>query len=244
MLSFKIYKFLAAIFTPDLGSIKSAAFLNTVLELLGDRLDGEPTILPLPQDVPADIPRIILSSADKKWSLQISLVRTDLFYEPAVEDPLTEDVASFGLVASSFFSAYQQKLDLRVQRFAFITERRSQEDTPASYIVEKFCMEELREEGRPFYNVRAFGVNSLKRYPWEGFMVNSWVKFRSAHTGNKPEDKFRVIVVHNDLNTLPYDEDPDQEFSPHDMERFFNKAPDELNKILDVYAIPREDNST
>jgi len=244
MLSFKITKFLTAIFTPDLGSIKSATFLNTALELLGDRFDGEPTILPLPQDAPADIPRIILSSADKKWTLQTSLLRTSLFYEPTIDDPVTEDAGSFGLFASNFFTAYQQKLDLRTQRLAFITDRRSQKDTPASYLVEKFCIEELREKGHPFYNTRAFGVDSLKRYPWEGFTVNSWVKFRSAHAGNRPEDKFRVIVIQNDLNTLPYDEEPDQEFSPHDIERFFNKAPEELNKILDVYKVPREDTST
>ena len=244
MLTFKIYKFLAAVFTPDLSEARSARFLNLALELLGKRLDGEPVILPIPQDAPADIPRVLLSSADKKWSLQISLARTNLFYEPTIEDAVRVSVGEFGSVASSFFRPYQEKLDLRVQRLALVTERISQEEAPASYIVDKFCKKELGQKGGPFSNMRGFEVNSLKRYQWEGFKLNSWVKFRSAHRGTKPEDKFRVIVLQNDLNTLPYDEDPEQEFSPQDIERFFYKTPGHLNEVLEVFSVSQEDANT
>lgn len=43
--------------------------------------NGEPTILPVPDDTPLDIPRIILKSKDEKFILNLSYTRIDLYYQ-------------------------------------------------------------------------------------------------------------------------------------------------------------------
>ena len=78
MLDFKIKKFLGSIFTPDFSISNSLNIANVAVEIAGDRLDGPPSILPIPQDAPAEIPRIQLFSSDKNMNITISLQRTNL----------------------------------------------------------------------------------------------------------------------------------------------------------------------
>ena len=231
MLDFRLIKVLCSVFTPDLVVTKSMKFLEVVNELLGDRLDGEPTILPIPQDAPGDIPRVQLASADKVWAVEISLKRTNLHYQPPFGGSM--DLGEFGSIASEFFSNYQKKLDLRVQRLGFVTDRVCPEENAPAIIAERFCKKEYLVEGAPFDRLRGFEVHSLKRYDWKDFMLNSWIKFKSGlHKKHGP-----FVGLHNDLNTIPYEEDQDREFTPDDVTRFFQKIPNHLNEILNLYSL-------
>ena len=67
-----------------LGSIDLADRLKVaeiVRKSLGDILDGTPTILPVPDDAPLEIPRIILPSKDGKIICNISANRFDFIYQ-------------------------------------------------------------------------------------------------------------------------------------------------------------------
>lgn len=232
MLNFRLVKVLSSVFTPDLAVTKAVKFLEVVNELLGDRLDGEPTILPIPQDAPGDIPRIQLASADKMWAMEISLHRTNLHYQPPFSAGESMDSGEFGLIASEFFSNYQRMLDLRVQRLGFVTERVCPEENAAGIIADRFCRKEYLGAGAPFVRLRGFEVHSLKGYDWKNFTLNSWVRFKSGiHKKHGP-----FVSLQNDLNTTPYQEDPDREFTPEDVIRFFERIPHHLNEILGLYS--------
>jgi len=77
---FILSKLQAAVFTPDLNITNSLNLANIINTLLPGKLNGDVSILPIPQDAPAEIPRLQLSSEDGKWKVSISLVRTDLIY--------------------------------------------------------------------------------------------------------------------------------------------------------------------
>lgn len=234
MLNFRIIKFLSAVFTPELDITNHLKFLNFVDETLGDKLDGAPTILPLPQGAPGEIPRIQLTSSDKKWSLNISLVRTDLFYiNPSISDEEMIEISDFSAISSDFFSEYQEKLDLRVQRLAFVTERILPESKTSDYIIDKFCKEEYKKEGRPFNNVKKFEIHSLKKYEWENFHLNSWVRIKSIDY--ESDTIIPTVLLINDLNTLSLKEDLDKTFLSNDIRKYFERIPDHLRGILLKY---------
>ncbi len=236
MLDFRIYKILGSVFTPELNISSSLKIANLVSDLLGNYVGQSPSILPIPQDAPPGIPRILFSSSDKKWKLNISLERTNLFYE--VPPNSTDEVISiddFSSIASDFFGHYQKELGLRVQRIAIVTERSLIQDDALDYILRSFCNEKQIIEGRPFFNTKRFEIHSLKKYPWENFNINSWVRMKFLPIMIGDGETAPAILVVNDLNTFSSDEAPDEAFSADDIKTYFEKAPQHLNKILKLY---------
>jgi hypothetical protein len=236
MLDFRIYKFLASVFTPELNISSSLKIANLVANLLGKYLGETPSILPIPQDAPPEIPRIIFSSPDKKWKLNISLERTNLFYEtPPTSTDKVISTDEFSSIASGFFENYQKGLDLRVQRIAIVTERLAMLEDALDYVLGRFCNEKQITKGRPFFNTKRFEIHSLKKYNWEKFSVNSWVRTKFLPVKIGDGETAPGILVINDLNTLSSDEAREASFSADDIKAYFEKAPQHLRKILKLY---------
>lgn len=237
MTEFRVIKFQGSIFTPDLVISNYLKFMNTVGELQGEVLQGNPTALPIPQDAPAEIPRFQFVSRDGKWMLTISLVRTDLiFFDPS--DPSSAgqtgiDAETFSKKCINFFGNYKDKLDLRVQRLAFVTERISPDDNASNFIIEKFCRADMVREGKPFNNVSRFEIHSLKKYDWGDYRLNSWVRFKAVDL--KTDKTIPCLFLQNDLNTLSVDEDPSQDFPREAIDKFFLGINEQLKDILRKY---------
>ncbi len=232
MYQFQINRLIGVIFTPDFSITNQLKLLNIVASLVGDIFDGQPTVLPIPQDAPPDIPRIQLSSKDDKWRLSISLTRTEIAYLSPFQQINPEMVKRFTSLSSGFFSEYQRSIDVRVQRLAIITDRILFQENASEFIVEKFCKPELKQQGKPFNNTRAFEVHSLKKYEWEGFKINSWVRIRS---NLREKDGAAFVNVTNDVNTLPQKEDPSKQFTLIDINRFFEVFPKHIEGIIEKY---------
>lgn len=237
MLEFRVIKFQGSIFTPDLVISNYLKFMNTVGELQGEVLQGDPTILPIPQEAPAEIPRFQFVSQDGKWMLTISLVRTDLiFFDPS--DPSSTgqvgiDAEIFSKKCSEFFGNYKDKLNLRIQRLAFVTERISPDDNASNFIIEKFCRADKTQEGKPFHNVHRFEIHSFKKYNWGDYHLNSWVRIKAADL--KTDKILPCLFLQNDLNTLSLEEDPSQDFSRKAIDEFFLGINEHLQDILRKY---------
>jgi len=237
MPEFRVIKFQGSIFTPDLVISNSLKFMNTVGELQGEVLQGNPTALPIPQDAPAEIPRFQFVSQDGKWTLTISLVRTDLiFFDPSDPSAASQtgiDAETFSKKCSNFFGNYKDKLDLRVQRLAFVTERISPDDNASNFIIGKFCREDMTREGKPLNNVSRFEIHSLKKYDWVSYRLNSWVRIKAVDF--KTDKTVPCLFLQNDLNTLSIDEDPSQDFSCKEIDKFYMEIDQHLKDILIKY---------
>jgi len=221
-------------FTPDLNITNSIPFMNTSIDLLGNILNGNPTILPVPQDAPAYMPRFQISSSDGKWALSISLIRTDLFYlNMDLADTTKPSAEDFSRICSNFLSNFKSRLNFRVQRLAFITERILQHENPSSYIIDRFCLPTHKNKGKAFSNPKHFEIHSHKQYDWNEFHLNSWVRIKSIDF--KTTETIPVILLENDLNTFDQTLDPDISFSFDDINRFFTNGPEHLDGILEKY---------
>lgn len=236
MPDFRIYKFLASIFTPELNISNSLKIANLVADLLGKYVGEAPSILPIRQDAPPEIPRILFLSPDKKWKLNISLERTSLFYEtPPTSAEKMISIEEFSSIASNFFGNYQNELALRVQRISIVTERLAIWDDALDYVLSRFCNKQQTTKDRPFYNTNRFEIHSLKKYNWEKFNVNSWVRTKFLPIRIGDGETAPGLLVINDFNTLSSDEASEEVFLAEDIKAYFHKAPQHLNEILKLY---------
>ena len=237
MLDFAVYKFLGTLFTPEFNVTNFLKIANTAIDIMGEKLDGPPNILIIPQGAPPEIPRIMLSSSDATLHVNVSLVRTDMFYEFKPQpDSDGIDIGEYSEMASCFFREYYKQLDLKVQRVGFVTERVVFREDALIFLLERFCNKNQITEKRPFHNARRFEIHSLKKYPWQDFDINSWVRLRYYPTVIGDRSKAApMLLVENDLNTKSFDEDPGASFGDKDIQLFFDNAASEIDSILTLY---------
>jgi len=137
-------KLQASIFTPDFSIGNRPKLLKLFQEISDNKFDGDIFSGPIPQEAPAEIPRISLKSNDGFWQLQVSLRRTDLlFIKPAniTGGSTIPSLKDFSVYANRLFSDYNEKRpDIRIQRFALITERyaKASDVTPAQFLSQKY----------------------------------------------------------------------------------------------------------
>ncbi len=234
MVEFKTIKLMSSIFTPELSIGDKLALANRFQELSGRIFDGELFSAPIPQDAPPEIPRMVLQSEDNALILQVSLERTNLVFlqnkDFSVTPPTEQDFAD---LAMKIFVGYKNETRVKIQRLAFVTERVSEiaDNNPSQFIAAKFCKEECLSG--PFNNTKEFEIHSLKKYDWEDFRVNSWVRTKCGLV--RPEELTPVLLVVNDINTLSGKEEPGRSFDDKDIERFFQNITGHLASILTLY---------
>jgi hypothetical protein len=122
-----------------------------------------------------------------------------------------------------------------VQRVAFVTERSTIRDDALTYVLDRFCNKEQTTKGQPFFNAKRFEIHSLKKYDWESFNLNSWVRMKFAPIKIDGGETAPAILVVNDLNTFSFEEDPEASFSEDEIKRFYEKIPRHLGEILKLY---------
>ena len=237
-MDFIITKIIASIFTPDLIIGNTSSLVRFIQDISNNKFGGDLTSFPLPQEAPQEIPRLIMKSSDGAWVLEISVERTNIiFIKPlnlSIQEPSIHEFAAYAL---GVYKSYKTHKDIRVQRIALMTERvfKVVDKLPSQYIADKFCKDEYLV--KPFNNTKSFEIHSLKKYKYRDFDVNSWVRIMPANLLD--DDKTPVVLVKNDINTYSNFEAPEVNFSPIDIDRFFNEMPDHLESIVSLYFDPR-----
>jgi len=236
MLKFEMLKMMASAFTPDFSIGNNLLLINTFQELSGKKFDGEFFSGQIPQEAPAEIPRIILNSLDNCWKLEISLQRTNLVLLKPLASPVkAPSLKEFGSFAKEIFARYKSQTDIRIQRLALVTERffKIEETPPSQFLATKFCNDIYLEKDKPFDRPNGFEIHSLKKYEREGFKVNSWVRLKSGNLLDSTRTP--ILIAVNDINTLSIDEEPSTDFNDEDIIRFYEFFPDHVESIIDIY---------
>ena len=93
------------------------------MEDFGDTFDGQSVMLPLPNEVPADVPRITLQNANNKLRLEIAPARVNFF---ALKTPDGQiDKKSFLDQARRIFETYLDTTNAVVGRLGSVLDRKS-----------------------------------------------------------------------------------------------------------------------
>lgn len=222
---------MGVIFTPKFA-IGNKLFIADIFQnLSGGKFDSELISMPIPQSAPSEIPRIILKSQDGTWNLEISLERTNIiFFKPLNLSVPIPDINEFGGFVKDVFKSYKLKTQIKVQRLAFITERyfEIKDTTPSQFIASRYSKEKYLQN--IFHDPDAFELHVLKKYQYEGFHINSWVRLKSSNLAD--DVKTPILLLINDINTFS---EPVVTYSESDIERFFNLIPRHLEDVNKLY---------
>ena len=100
---------MASIFTPEFAFRNTAAIVSHFQEISNNLFDGEMFSFPMGQNAPPEIPRLILSSKNGTWKLELSIQRTNFIYLNPIAikiEPVTE--FEFSKKARNIFSKYKE----------------------------------------------------------------------------------------------------------------------------------------
>lgn len=166
-----------------------------------DLFNGEPTILPFPDEAPAEVPRIILQGDNS--SCQIGLQRLDLV------QTTESSTISDGLngISNDFRSIYKiciDELGFVVSRIALVLEGVLKVSSPFTFVNENYLKESIND-------LQGFELGFHTKPVIDGFMLNKWVRLH-CNEGN-------VLTYLIDFNTL----ETGSEMSIEDIERVYTE---------------------
>jgi hypothetical protein len=126
----------------SLPQIAIGRVFGQLMAALGDRFDGAPMMLPIPQNAPAEIPRLTLQSSDSQWGADFALSRmTFRWVQMKRED--TQLPSSFKDSFIDFFNKVLKIQKPEITRLAFLINRYMFTDDTASIISEAILNEDL-----------------------------------------------------------------------------------------------------
>jgi hypothetical protein len=210
-------------------TVTSARVMSCVLKKFAELFDGEPQAIPLPPDVPAEIPRVILKSEQPGYVFQAGPARMSCSWT-ALQEPGTSTVDAVARCSAVMVHCLQT-LQPQINRLALIIHRASPSENPATTLIKQFCSKEGQTE--PFNRSSTFEIHNHKLYlPVEpGVAVNSWVRCR---TGMLLKDEQPAVLVEQDLNTV-LAPDGTTLYDAGMAERFYGSMAVEADEILCKY---------
>lgn len=196
---------------------------NKIKEEL-DILDGDPTVLPVPNDALLEIPRIILASKNKAFSCNISPERIDFVINQSKVTELNVDLEKNILKKSEILSKLIHKsLRWSVHRLALISQFKYKPEAGVLSFMKNLFSEQFG------YDSSELQIHRLKHIKVGTFKSNQWIRFLSQDSGT-PNESIHILSDINTLKTEKYS------FTEESSKLFFNSAltitKDTLKEIL------------
>jgi hypothetical protein len=217
-------------FTPG-GFPKLGLLTKGLLERFGGDFPGDPVSLPIPENAPREIPRLIMKNGDGTRTLQISPARVDVVLQPPIGfslqtgDPLALDILEY--LESQFHTRYG-RLSLIVTRFYEVA-------NPGIVLASHFCKARW-VSSKALDRSQAFEIHAYRRYRVsdEVPQVNSWIRHKAGEHMLFGINPATGIILEQDLNTPQELETSDNYFADRRLS-FFNSIGIEADAILSIY---------
>lgn len=218
-----------SVFTPDFVFSTSEA-LKRLMQLELEAFDGDPLVLPLPEDAPHEIPRITLENKAKTFKLEVGPARINFFRSMTSEEDkiIPNQVVQ---VAGKALASLLDTMGARCGRIAAVINRFTFKENPGKEIAAHFCREHFLEE--PFDRPSEFELHALKKYEYFGsFKVNSWIRIKSGQMKFVKGISRPVVVALQDINTSA---EQTESYSTGQIISFYEKVCEEFDKVLRLY---------
>lgn len=221
----------ATLFTPD-AAVAAAKLLSRLLPRWVTRFDGEPTVLPVPDGLPREVPRVILQSSSGQWRCEVASGRINIVRRVTELDGPSLDVARFHADVTPMLLEYSDFVDSRIGRLASVISRFTMDPAPARTLAAHFCQE--RWLAAPLNRPASFELHAHKVFLLAGvFQVNSWVRNKSGTLSDGKGER-AIILAEQDLNTL-VEEAGTRSFTKDEVASFFRVASDGFDEALSLY---------
>lgn len=210
--------------------LSTSEVLKNLIDLDEDIFNGDPFVLPLPDDAPKEIPRINLNNKKNMYKLEVAPIRINFYRNKAGdEDKLIPD--DFINKSCDILTSILENIGVKCDRIALVMNRFCLKDESAKEIAHHFCKDKYMEQ--PFDRPIEFQIHSLKKYLYLGrFNINSWVRISSGMIKNGKGVVSNSISVQQDINTIVEEK---RIFTNQDIKDFYGNSFEELNNILKLY---------
>jgi len=197
------------------NSLQTAATLDRATNHI---FTGEPAILPIPDDAPPEIPRIILTAKDKRWRCNVSPTRLEFTYDEPDQAREELDSIKGQYVATLHSLAKCAKTELKagVHRLALVVTSVALPEEPVELIGRTFIRDGV------LFSPRQLEVHMLNRTTIGNLDVNKWCRVFSRDARYGEGRKTALFVVY-DLNTVSDPQKP-TEFGVEAIMAFYDLA--------------------
>lgn len=222
----------ATMFTPD-AEVSTARVMARLLPQWLDRFDAEPAVLPLPEGIPREIPRITLNSRSKRWRCEIASGRISLVWQRS--SPAEGDIgpAQVFRETTPLLLEYFDFLGERVGRLAAVLSRFAPCDTPGRQLAVHFCQERWLQA--PLNRPENFELHAHKVFQMAGrYKVNSWVRNKTGNVTEGKQSARAVVLVEQDVNTLA-EEAATRAVTRGEISDFFEVVGPAFDEALQLY---------
>lgn len=226
---FRIYELQLTIFTPNIF-FKKNKILKDIMESYSDKFDGDFISLPIPDNAPKEIPRLILSDSDKKYRFEVAESRANFH----IFSKETFEIESNLKLHLNFYfqliDKYIKSTNAIIGRMAIVINKIIEKENPTNFLV-KYFLDKKFYKNIHFNNLNDFELNFRKIIPLNKINVNCWVRCRNSKAIVRNKKRFDSILVMQDINTLS-EELEQKNYSIKNLEEFVKIAFDKHSEIL------------
>ncbi len=223
----------AGLFTTTLDLSNKIGLASGIIEATKGLFDSSPTMLDVPQDAPAEIPRMILKNADSSYMLHFGLNRFDFFYHDrsmvgGLPTKKLEDIkVDFLAKLASVNSPVLKLTGSKIVRLGLIPTFLVKNGNGAS----NFIRETYFNPAKVSKDVTDISFATNTRGNLDPFTVNMGVRGTAFRKKNDGLDN-KISIFNIDVNTIP-EELLDAKIE--DINKFFSSAYEHIEKNLSNY---------
>lgn len=223
-----------SIFTPEVLFNKNG-ILALMIGKYPDVFNGDTISVPIPDDAPEGIPRIILNSKDATIKCEIARNHFNMFCGAGDDLYIDTQIEGFLDFCHKVVETYATYTKATIGRLGIIINKYIDQANPQDTLAGRFCREKWLKE--VFTNLSEFEIHSLKKIKLDEFMVNSWVRCKSGKLENKKKDTMlEIIHIIQDINTLA-EELKIKKFTLKDVRKFISIVSSEHVSIIKKYFL-------
>lgn len=189
-------------------------------------LDSDPVLLPIPDDAPAEIPRIILASKDQRYRCNVATGRLEFaFVEGGEPQKKMEDVREqFLTVLRTIASVLKEEWKARVFRLGFVTGLLAFHSDPVGLLKGEYIREGAL--GSP----QQLEVHTLSRLTLDDVEVNRWCRLSTIAIPTQKGERKALSVIF-DINTIT---DKKHDFGVDSLTAFYDRATTHVSQSLET----------
>jgi hypothetical protein len=209
-LQFTVQSLQTGLFLASIDLSNKLAIAGDLASASDGLLGSDPLILPLPDDVPPEFPRMTLKDHQGQFQCQIGPGRCDFLFGQTPDMPeqtLDELFSSYLEYLLSIARVLVNRHKASFRRIGFVPKLLAKLQISSNeFIRDRFTRKDF------FQGAHYIHVHTLHHLTLDGFEINRWVRVRSARSVGDPSDD-RAITVEIDINTNPdihYDLDADE----------------------------------
>jgi len=205
--------------------------VKSLLESFADNFPADPIVLPIPENAPREIPRLILKNGDSSRIFQLSSARIDVSFR--AEQGL--DISTGDNLALQFLDHLDKKFQVRYGRLSLVVIRAFKTAHPGITLAHHFCKSKWVET-KALDRSQAFEIHAYRRYRVNEMFpnINSWIRHKAGDHIFSGIAPITGIIIEQDLNTA-HEEESSADFSEEMREQFYRVMSVEANKILSNY---------